>query len=82
MEPRHWNDDDGAHLDVRRLKPPQPLVAILAALRERRGDDDAPLTVHLERDPLMLYPELAQLGWGAEHVSDAPGAVILRLRRL
>jgi hypothetical protein len=36
---------------------------------------------HLDRDPVMLYPELAQMGWEAEHVEGEPGEVRLRLRR-
>jgi hypothetical protein len=36
---------------------------------------------HLDRDPVMLYPELAQLGWEAEPIEGEPGEVRLRLRR-
>ena len=78
--PRRWHDVDGLHLDVRGLGPPQPLVAILRLLREM-GDGGAPLTVHLDRNPLMLYPELAEIGWDAQCLSAAPGAVVLRLAR-
>jgi hypothetical protein len=77
---RRWHDADGLHLDVRGLPPPQPLVAILGLLREV-GEGGAPLTVHLDRDPLMLYPELAEIGWMAQRLSAEPGAVVLRLRR-
>lgn len=68
------------HLDVRGLPPPQPLVAILRLLREL-GEAGSPVTVHLDRDPLMLYPELAEIGWAAERLSAAPGEVVLRLGR-
>ena len=78
--PRRWHDAVGAHIDVRGLAPPQPLVAILRLLREQ-GDPGAPVIVHLERDPLMLYPELAEIGWVAECMSAEPGAVVLRLER-
>jgi hypothetical protein len=78
--PRRWHEGDVVHLDLRGLPPPQPLVAILRLLREQ-GDPGAPVIVHLERDPLMLYPELAEIGWVAECMSAEPGAVVLRLER-
>ena len=78
--PRRWHEGEVVHLDLRGLPPPQPLVAILRLLREQ-GDPGAPVIVHLERDPLMLYPELAEIGWVAECVSAEPGAVVLRLER-
>ena len=78
--PPRWHDADGLHLDVRGLSPPQPLVAILRLLREV-GEGGAPVIVHLDRDPLMLYPELAEIGWMAERLSAAPGLVVLRLGR-
>ena len=88
--PRRWRDGELVHLDVRGLPPPQPLVAVLRLLREQ-GDAGAPVIVHLERDPLMLYPEpvaaehevchVAEIGWVAQCVSAEPGAVVLRLER-
>ena len=40
------------------------------------------MVVHLDRDPVYLYPELAEIGWTAEAEADtAPGEVVLRLRR-
>jgi hypothetical protein len=38
-------------------------------------------TVHLERDPVFLYPELAERGWIATPVDADPGEVRLRLER-
>jgi len=78
--PRRWLDGDGVHLDVRGLAPPQPLIAILRFLREQH-ENGPPVLVHLERDPVMLYPELAEIGWVAECLSADPGAVLLRLTR-
>jgi hypothetical protein len=79
---RRWRDADGEHIDVRGLAPPQPLVAIVRLLEaiEAAG---TPLAViaHLDRDPLMLYPELAQRGWAAQPSPPAPGGVRLRLVR-
>lgn len=68
--PRRWHDHQGEHIDVRGLAPPQPLVSILRLLREL-GDSSAALIVHLDRDPALLYPELAELGWAAEHIDAA-----------
>ncbi|MBL6946608.1 MAG: DUF2249 domain-containing protein [Rhodospirillales bacterium] len=66
-------------LDLRGLQPPQPAVAILKFIE---GPDcgDAVL-VRLEREPVFLYPELVERGWGWEPISSAPGDVSLRLIR-
>ncbi|HVO08068.1 MAG TPA: DUF2249 domain-containing protein, partial [Burkholderiaceae bacterium] len=58
FQARQWADPDGWHIDVRGLPPPQPLVAILRLI------DSTPtlrvLIVHHDRDPMLLYPELAE----------------------
>ena len=41
-----------------------------------------PVVVHHDRDPVLLYPELAELGWGAERMPGPAGEVRLLLRRL
>jgi hypothetical protein len=76
---RQWNESGESHIDVRGLAPPDPLVAILRLLGTL--GDEARVIAHLDRDPVMLYPELAQMGWEAEHVEGEPGEVRLRLRR-
>lgn len=76
---RQWSESGDTHIDVRGLAPPQPLVAILRLLR-LHGDEDR-MIAHLDRDPVMLYPELAQMGWEAEHIEGEPGEVRLLLRR-
>jgi len=76
---RRWRDDDGVHIDVRGLAPPEPLVAILQLVASI--SDATPVVAHLDRDPLLLYPELAQIGWWAERVPCEPGEVVLRLER-
>jgi uncharacterized protein (DUF2249 family) len=73
-----WEEVDGAHLDVRGLEPPQPMVQILALI-DAGGVDR--LTVHHERDPLFLYPELDARGWSCRIVADTPGEVRLELSR-
>lgn len=76
---RQWFEPAEAHIDVRGLMPPQPLVSILRLLAS--VDHGTTVVAHLDRDPVMLYPELAQIGWRAEIVPGDPGEVRLRLRR-
>lgn len=78
--PLRWRDADGEHIDVRGLEPPQPLVAILRLVREQ-GEHGVAVIVHHDRDPVMLYPELAELDWRSERIDGAPGEVRLRLMR-
>ena len=61
------------------MKPPEPMVAILSMIDG--GAEEAAFTVHLERDPVFLYPELAERGWIATPVDADPGEVRLRLER-
>jgi hypothetical protein len=75
-----WEEADGMHIDVRGLPPPEPLVAILRLVVSTAGA--TPVVVHHDRDPLMLYPELAEIGWTAERIDGAPGEVRLLLRRI
>ncbi len=75
---RRWSGPDGVHIDARGLPPPEPLVAILELVGSI--DDGTPVIVHLDRDPQMLYPELAELGWSAEQIDGEPGEVRLRLQ--
>ena len=77
---RQWSEAGETHIDVRGLAPPDPLVAILRLLRTL--GDDARVTAHLDRDPVMLYPELAELGWGASRIPGDAGEVRLLLRKL
>lgn len=76
--PREWQADGATHLDLRGLAPPQPLVAILRLLRSLQAGT---VVAHLDRDPMMLYPELAELGWEALPLDGDPGEVRLLLRR-
>lgn len=75
-----WREDDGLHIDVRKLAPPNPLVAILRAV-----DGAAPgetIVVHHEREPHFLAPELAERGWRIARVSSEVVNVRLWLERL
>lgn len=78
--PRRWRDAQGEHIDVHGLPRPQPLVAILRLVHEL-GDTGTAVIVHIDRDPLALYPELAELGWTAELLSSDTDEVLLRLER-
>jgi len=77
--PREWQTDGATHLDVRGLPPPQPLVAIVRLVR---SGPSGRVVVHLDRDPMLLYPELAELGWEARPLDGDPGEVRLLLRRI
>ncbi len=79
-EARRWREADGLHVDVRGLLPPGPLAAILDLIDSI--DDRTPVIVHHERDPKMLYPELAELGWSAMRIDGVPGEIRLKLERM
>lgn len=76
---RRWVAADGIHIDVRGLLPPGPLVAILELVESIA--DATPVIVHHERDPQMLYPELAEIGWAAQRIDGDPGEFRLKLVR-
>jgi hypothetical protein len=77
---RHWVEEDGAHIDVRGLPPPEPIIAILTRIETLAGD--VALIVHHEREPMMLYPELAERGWLATRIDAPEGEVRLRIERV
>lgn len=74
---RRWRECDAWHIDVRGLPPPQPLVAVLRLVESVR--DATPVIVHHDRDPVLLYPELAERGWTVARVVGEPGEVQLFL---
>lgn len=73
----HWLEADGLHIDVRGLGPPDPMVAILGQL-EKPGQA-GPVTVHHDRLPIYLFPELAERGWISRQIPGEPGEVRLIL---
>jgi len=77
---RRWTAPDGIHIDVRGLAPPGPLVAIVALI-ESIGGAATPVILHHDRDPVMLYGELAERGWAVERIDTVPGEVRLKLER-
>ena len=80
---RRWRDGDAEHIDVRGLGPPAPLVEILTLVDSLAGGAHAAsfVIVHHDRDPRLLYPELAERGWHAQTLPGDPGEVRLLLAR-
>ena len=80
---RIWQENAETHIDVRGLEPPQPMLAIIKEIE--RADGPATLIVHHEREPVFLYPELAERGWRHELIEidsgGESGEVRLRLWR-
>jgi hypothetical protein len=76
---RIWEEADGRHIDVRGLPPPEPMLAILRLLAD--CGPETTVTVHHDREPIYLYPELAEIGWHHEVVEAPAGEVQLRLTR-
>lgn len=58
-------------LDNRGLQPPEPMVRILAALKEL-GDGDE-LFAHMDREPMLLYPELERRGFAWDFAETGDG---------
>lgn len=73
-----WTAADGLHVDTRGLAPPDPMVSILWHIEQpgQRG----PITVYLDRNPIHLFPELAERGWLYEYAVNEEGNVRLILR--
>jgi len=76
---RMWREPDGLHVDVRGLPPPEPMVAILAAIEA--PSEEGPVIVHHFREPIYLYPEFAERGWSHSIVPGDPDEVRLHLTR-
>ncbi|MGI9481516.1 MAG: DUF2249 domain-containing protein [Hyphomicrobiales bacterium] len=74
-----WQEDDGLHIDVRGLPPPEPMVVILKLL-EKSGAD-AQIIAHLDREPVYLFPELEDRGFRYELVSGGPEEFIIAITR-
>lgn len=74
-----WAEADGVHIDVRGLAAPAPLHQILSLIDG--GRHGGVIVVHHEREPLFLFPELAERGWTHAVVDGDPGEVRLVLRR-
>jgi uncharacterized protein (DUF2249 family) len=74
-----WREGDGVHIDVRGLAAPNPMTAILRLIE--KPDCGATVVVHHEREPVFLYPELAERGWSWEAIAADEPEVRFRLTR-
>ena len=68
---RIWRTEEGVHIDVRGLEPPEPMVEILRMIDQ--GAVESVLIAHLDREPIFLYPELVDRGWNHEIVPSTCG---------
>jgi uncharacterized protein (DUF2249 family) len=66
-------------LDTRGMDPPGSLVRILTTL-ETLGDGQS-LVAHIDREPLLLFPELLNRGWAYEGAPQADSSFIIRIFR-
>ena len=76
--PEPWQDTDGTHLDVRGLQPPEPMTRVLDLI-DQGGLQS--LVLHHDREPVFLYPMLAERGWSCLSVEHLEGEVRIRLTR-
>jgi len=76
---RIWSEAEVWHIDVRGLEPPEPMHAIISLIETPAVG--GPVIVHHEREPVYLYPELAERGWRWAQIAGEPGEVRLRLDR-
>ncbi len=65
-------------IDNRGLQPPEPMVRILAALGEVGADDE--VAALMDREPLLLYPELERRGFNWEF-EESGDHYVLTIRR-
>ena len=68
---RIWRAEDGVHVDVRGMQPPEPMVTVLRTIES--GDVDSALIGHFDREPIFLYPELEERGWSHEVIESHCG---------
>ncbi len=66
-------------LDTRGMEPPGPLVLILNRLETL--DADQSLVAHIDREPLLLFPELMERGWTYEGTRQTDGSYIICIQR-
>ncbi|GEO39132.1 hypothetical protein SAE02_32800 [Skermanella aerolata] len=76
--PEPWKADDGTHIDVRGLQPPEPMTRVLDLI-DQGGFDN--LVLHHDREPVLLYPMLAERGWSCLSAENLEGEVRIRLAR-
>ncbi len=77
---KSWTSEDGYHIDVRGLNPPEPMVAILGYIDQHWKTGI--ITIHHDRAPIYLFPELAERKWGWKIVPGGTDEVRLLLEKL
>lgn len=70
---------DALYLDNRGLEPPEPLVRILEALEGLVSNQQ--LLTDLDREPLLLYPQLINRGFSYETEPEDDGGYRVRIWR-
>ena len=75
----YWADQG---LDVNIRLSPDPVETaegLLAGRADISWGGPMRVMLHHDRDPVLLYPELTELGWSAERLPGEPGELRLRL---
>ena len=75
-----WREQDEIHMDVRKLPPPAPLVAIVRMIDSI--EENLSVVVHHDREPRLLAPELAERGWQIVRVVHETANIRLWLERV
>ncbi|MDO8605414.1 MAG: DUF2249 domain-containing protein [Phaeospirillum sp.] len=75
-----WREDDGIHIDVRKLTPPNPLLAIIRLVEGIAGNET--VVVHHDREPQLLALELAERGWHIARIASEMVNIRLWLERM
>lgn len=60
-EAKIWQEGDVYHIDVRGLAPPQPMVEVVRLLESDQVKGR--VVMHHDREPIYLFPELAERNW-------------------
>lgn len=66
-------------MDLRGLMPPGPMIAIVKLIESGEGNEG--FTVRLLRDPVYLYPELAERSWRAQIMQQEEDDYILWIEK-
>jgi uncharacterized protein (DUF2249 family) len=66
-------------IDNRGLEPPEPMVRILSAMP--RLDENGEIVALMDREPMLLYPELERRGCEWDF-AEADDHFVLTIRRL
>ncbi len=74
-----WREGMVTHVEVRNMMPPGPLTTVLRLVESGETDE---ILVHHDRDPILLYSELAERGWECVKTSVQGDEVQLLLRPL